>query len=461
MPAIPIFPSGGRLQTLRRVRDDRVNLLLEVARSHPQLARLRMGVFSPVVVSSPELAHEILVEKSDHFVKSFGLSVFAKPLLGEGLLTLEHQAHRTRRRMVAPAFMPKHIAGYAAEMVARADRAAERIAQLGETDIAEETMRVTLDIVGKTLFDAEVSGDAAVVGEALTEAMDVLMRGVMSAVPLPPVIPTPANLRGRRATRRLNAIVYRMIAERRATLQQNRSDLLSLLLSARDEANDQGLSDHEVRDEAMTLFLAGHETTANALAWALYLLAQQPVVRARLEAEVDAAYSGGILGYESLRALPYCAQVVKETLRLIPPVYMVTRRVERAVEIGGYQLPRNSIVIINILGIQRHAQHYPDPERFDPDRFSPAREARLPKQAFLPFSSGPRVCIGNHFAMMEAQLVLASWVHALRFELVSQAAPDFEPLLTLRPRGGIPMRVYSRTTVSQPKISSTFASPAD
>jgi cytochrome P450 len=247
-----------------------------------------------------------------------------------------------------------------------------------------------------------------------------------------------------RATRRLDKVVYRIIAERRAAPDAGRSDLLSILLAARDESGHKGLSDREVRDEAMTLFLAGHETVANTLAWALYLLAQHPALHARLEQEVDAAIGGGQLSFESLRKLPYCAQVVKESMRLIPPVYMLTRRVHQRVEIAGYTLPRNTIVILNIVGVQRRPELYPEPERFDPERFTPAREAQLPKQGFMPFGGGPRVCVGNHFAMMEAQLVLASWVHKLHFELAQSEPPGFEPLLTLRPRDGIRMRVTRR-----------------
>lgn len=429
---------------IRRLQHDRVGLLIEIARAHPELARLPLSVVKPVVVSSPELAHAVLMEKAGCFVKGLGLSMFARPLLGDGLLTLEHAAHHKRRRMLAPAFMPKYVAGYAQEMIARAEVAAARLARSSQVDVAEETMRVTLEIVGKTLFDVEVGADSSEVGAAVSEAMASMIAALTSVVPMPPIVPTPTNLRGRKAVRRLDAVVYRMIAERRAAGETGRSDLLSVLLRARDEQDHSGLSDREVRDEAMTLFLAGHETTANALAWALYLLSSHPQVRARVEAELDAVLCGGCLRYEMLRELPYTVQVVKEAMRLIPPVYMVARRVVREVEIGGHVLPRHTLVMINIIGMQRRPDLYPEPERFDPDRFAPERETSASRHAYLPFSAGPRICIGNHFAMMEAEIILASWLSQLRFELCDTSPPSFEPLLTLRPRGGIAMRVGRR-----------------
>jgi cytochrome P450 len=440
---VPVFPGSFAFGHLTEFRTQRIELLLRVARSHPEIARVPLGMFNLLVVSSPALIQEVLVEKADCFRKSYGLAVFAKPLLGEGLLRLEHDAHRKRRRMLAPAFMPRRIAGYAQEMIARAERSAERMHRAGRVDIADETMRLTLEIVGKTLFDAEVGGDADEVGAALTQAMTCVVDSFTSRLPLPPKVPTPRNLRLRRAVRRLDRIVYRMIDERRSS-RAERADLLSILLAARDQDDGSALNDREVRDEAMTLFLAGHETTANALAWTLYLLAKNPAARSQLESEVDREVGrAGLLGLDAAR-LPFTLQVVKESMRLLPPVYMFGRQAERDLTLGSYPVARGQFVLMNVLGLHRRADIYPDPERFAPERFEVEREKQLPRQAFIPFGGGPRICIGNHFALMELQLVLATWMNTLRFELCDEGPPRFAPLLTLRPLGGIEMRVSRR-----------------
>jgi len=441
---IPALPSSGLLGHAVEFRKQRIELMLRAARAHPDISRIRLGVIPVTLLSSPAMVHEMLVVRADEFRKSYGLSVFAEPILGDGLLRLEGQPHRKRRRMVAPAFMPRRIAGYADEMVRRADSAAERMRQQGRIDIADETMRVTLEIVGKTLFDAEVAGDADDVADAVGEAMTCMFDSMTSVIPIPPAIPTPTNLRLRRAVARLDGVVYRMIAERRAEPERDHGDLLSILISTRDEDDRSALTDREIRDEAMTLFLAGHETTANTLAWTLYLLAKNPAVRARLEHEVDALGSAGLSAADVAR-LPYTLQVIKEAMRIYPPVYILGRQPRHELTLGRYRMRRNSIVVINVIGMHRRPDIFPDPERFDPDRFSPEREKLLPRQAFLPFGGGPRICIGNHFALMEAQLILASWMRRLRFELAEPSAePRLEPLITLRPLGGIAMHVTAR-----------------
>jgi cytochrome P450 len=285
------------------------------------------------------------------------------------------------------------------------------------------------------------------VSAAVDEAMSCLTRSLTRSIPTPPIIPTPTNLRLRRAIARLDEVVYRMIREHRHAPGEH-GDLLSMLLESRDEDDASALDDRAARDEVMTLFLAGHETTANALAWTLYLLANNPEARDKLEAEVDTAARqrcGPHFGVADLPQLRWTQQVIKEALRLYPPAYMITRRIRRSFDVDGLRFRRGQVVFVNIAGLHRRADIYPDPERFYPERFSPVRESTLPRQAFMPFGGGPRVCIGNHFAMMEAQLVLASWTHALRFELVSDTHPGFNPMLTLRPARPILMRIQPRS----------------
>jgi cytochrome P450 len=436
------LPSTALLGHLRDFREHRIELLLRVAREQPEIAHLNLGVFDLMVVTSPAIAREILVDQADAFHKSLGISLFAGPMLGNGLIRSEGAFHKRQRRMLAPAFMPKRIGRYAEVMAARAAQGAERMIAQGNVDLAEETMRVTLEIVGKTLFDAEVGGEASDVYDALTQAMECMMRSLTASIPIPPPIPTPTNLAGLRAVRSLDRVIYRLIRERRASGQQ-REDVLSTLLEVEEDGTR--LDDRQVRDEAMNLFLAGHETTANALAWALWRLALHPDVRRRAVEEVDRALGGRLPGAEDLRALPFTLQVIKEAMRLHPPVYMTGRRNRRPVELGGHRFESKHTFMINIIGMHRRPDVFGTPEAFDPDRWEPGRETSEMRHAFIPFGGGPRICIGNHFALMEAQLILATWLQRIDFALVDPKRPmDAEPLITLRPKDGVPARVKAR-----------------
>jgi cytochrome P450 len=436
---VPLFPGHPIFGHLQDFRHDRAAAQLRIGRERPEAARLRMGLFHLTMVSSPALAHEVLATKNASFVKSPGLTIFMKPLLGKGLLTSERTFHTAQRKLLAPAFAHKRIAAYADTMAERAARVAAGLEDGATVDAADMMMRLTLEIVGKTLFDTEVGADADIVGEALTTAMETSMEQLTSLVPIPPFIPTPKNLRSRHAVQALDDVLYRIIRARRG--EGDRGDLLSILLETKDEAGV-GMSDQQVRDEAMTLFLAGHETTANALAWALYLLARHPAARAKVEEEIDRL--GHAPSYDDLKHLPYTLAVLKETMRLYPPAYILARRAIENVVIGDHELRRNTIVVVNVLGIHRRADSFPDPEAFRPERFLGDLEKQLPRCAYLPFGAGPRVCIGNHFATMEGHVLLATLLRRVRLDLATDAEVEVEPLITLRPKGGIPMRIAVR-----------------
>ena len=437
IPSIKGHPVLGHLQAFRK---DRAAMQLRVAREQPEIAKLRVGFIPTVMIGSPSMAHELLAVKHASFLKAPGLSVFLRPLLGNGLLTSEREMHTRQRRLIAPAFAHKRIASYASTMAERSARFASSLADGRVLDIAESIMGLTLEIVGKTLFDAEVGSNADEVGNAVTVAMHCAMTQVSSLVPIPPFVPTPMNLKNRRAVAQLDAILYRIIRERRSQ-GGDRGDLLSMLLETQDE-DGASMSDQQIRDEAMTLFLAGHETTANALSWAMYLLARNPAARARLEAEVDAL--GRVPSYDDLKQLPWTLAVLKETLRLYPPAYILARRSIEDVTIGRYRIKKHNIVLVNVLGIHRRPDLFPAPGEFKPERFLGDAEKQLPRCAYMPFGAGPRVCIGNHFALMEGHVLLASLLKRLRFDLVSDAPVDLDPLVTLRPRGGVKMRVTVR-----------------
>jgi cytochrome P450 len=434
---IPLIPGVPLFGSLLDVRRDRIAWQHRVAREHKDIARARMGLFTAMIISSPELVQELLVERADCFHKSQGLSVYARPLLGNGLLTSEDDEHKKQRRMMAPAFAPKRIQAYADIMAERAEISAKRMIEKRELDLSAETMRLTLEIVGKTLFDAELGEEASEIGAALTTAMDHMITTLTSLVPWPPVVPTPGNLRQKKAVGRLDETVYRMIKERRAH-PNDRGDVLSMLLDAQDEDGTR-MNDKQVRDEAMTLFLAGHETTANGLGWTLYLLSLHPEIRERAEKEVEAVCAGRTPTLADLKRMPYVLSVFKESMRLYPPAYIMGRRCWKECEIGGYPIRKNQLVFVNIAGIHRRADIYPDPDRFDPDRFAGDKEKSLPRHAYMPFGAGPRICIGNHFALMEAHIVLAALLQRVRLDMATSRPVRTETLITLRPKGGLPM----------------------
>jgi cytochrome P450 len=448
LPTVPGSPIFGCLLDFRK---DRIGFLNTVNARHGAVVRSRIGVIGVIISADADFSHEVLVEQADAFMKGYGLSVFTKPVLGNGLLSSEGAFHKKQRRMMAPAFVQKRIAEYADVIADRTERTARRWRDGATIDVAEEMMGLTLEIVGKTLFNAEMASDAAEINAALTLVMEHFVRSVSSIVPLPPSVPTPANLRNRKVVERLDSIIYRLIRDRRAD-GADHGDFLSMLLLARDEDDKGAMTDKQVRDEAMTIFLAGHETTANALAWTFYLLAQHPDLRRRLEAEVDAALGGRAPTLADLGKLPYALAVFKESMRLYPPAYMTTRKALRDVRIGRHTVKKGELVLINITGLHRNGAHFKDPERFDPERFAPEAEKALARHAYIPFGAGPRICIGNHFALMEGHLALVGLVQRARLLLLpGHLRIEPQPLITLRPKGGIPMRVERRDAAGKPE----------
>jgi cytochrome P450 len=336
---------------------------------------------------------------------------------------------------MGPAFAPKRLTGYAEEMSAATDRAQARLGDhVGhKIDLAEEMMKLTLDIVGRTLFAADLLGEAREIGESLTVALHYIPNEVSSLLQLPYSVPTRSHRRMRRAVARLDQTVYRMIDERKAS-PGDRGDVLSMLLSARDD-DGSAMTAQQIRDEVMTLFLAGHETTANALAWSFYLLCRNQDAYARAREEARSTLGGRPPTVADLPKMPFSLSCLKESMRLYPPAYVVGRTAESDVELGAHHLPKGAVVMVNIFGIHHRADYFPDPERFDPSRF-----AGKNPEAYLPFGGGARVCIGNHFAMMEGHLALTHLLQKLVFQYDGPTVEP-EPLVTLRPKGGLPVSV--------------------
>jgi cytochrome P450 len=443
LPRVPGLPLLGNLLEIRR---DRVALQKRIAGAAGEVALLRFPTRKVVAVTSPSVVGDVLVTHAESFHKSLGLSLLGRPLFGDGLLTSEGAHHTRQRRLMAPMFVQKRIAAFAATMVERAESYGARLRDRQRIDLAALTMQLTLEIVGKTLFDQEVVGDAGRVAHAVEASMRYVFGEIQSPVPLPPSVPTPRARAFLAAVADLDRIIYGMIADRRRE-NRDHGDLLSMLIAARpdeDEADRRGMTDREVRDELMTIFLAGHETTANALAWAFHLLGENPEARARLEAELDGGLGDRPPTLADLPKLPWSLAVVKESMRRYPPAYVLGRQAIADVEIGGVSVPKGTIVMINVLGIHHRADLFPEPEAFRPERFLGDAEKQLPRHAYMPFGAGPRICIGNHFALLEAQLLLCSLARHARFRSPIGTWVRPEPLITLRPRGGLPMIVERR-----------------
>ena len=425
---------------------DPIGFLTRLAREHGDVAHFGMGSQRMLFVTGPELIREVLVTRQRSFHKGRGLER-AKRLLGEGLLTSEDTFHLRQRRLVQPAFHRERVAGYGQVMADYAGRTGDRWRD-GETlDVAEEMTRLTLAIVGKTLFDADVEGEAREIGEALTQSFMSFTFAVLPFSELLDRLPIPPTLRFKRARARLDATIYRLIDERRRS-PGDRGDLLSMLLLAQDPeaaggASDR-MSDEQVRDEAMTLFLAGHETTANLLTWSWYLLSEHPEIEARLHAEVDRELGGRLPTAADLPRLPYTRMVLAESMRLYPPAWILGRRAIEEVEIGGHAVAPRTIVLMSQYVTHRDARWFADPERFDPERWLPERVAERPKFSYFPFGAGTRVCIGEQFAWMEGTLVLAALAQRWRLRLVPGHPVAVQPIITLRPKHGMRMRVHAR-----------------
>ncbi len=443
---MPPGPRGHWLQGhLPEFRGDRLEFMARCVREHGDVVGLRFGHRRVYLINHPDIFEEILVTQSRHFIKNFALRI--NPLVfGKGLLVSEGDFWLKQRRLIQPAFSRSRLAGYAQVMV---DAAQAMLASWkpGEIrDIYSDMMRLTLAITARTLFDAEVDGDASEVGNALHLLQENFLVRINSLLLLPIWVPTPQNLRLRKIVRRLDEIIYRFIRQRRQGSIE-KPDLLSILLQARDEDGSR-MSDQQVRDEAMTLFLAGHETTALALSWTWHLLAGHPQVEEKLLAEVDSVLAGRIPTFQDLPRLKYTEKVVQESMRVYPPVYLIGREAIEECVIGGFRVKRGTTLLMCQWLIHRDPRFFEQPEKFQPERWTEEFSRTMPRFAYFPFGGGPRLCIGNTFAMTEMVLVLAAIAQRFRFT----AKPGHEvvlwPSFTLRPRNGILANLVERKTAS-------------
>jgi cytochrome P450 len=419
------FPLGTR---------DPLGLYTLWARQYGDIIYYRAFFRHVYFLNNPDFIERVLVTNSRNFIKGEALQ-FNRRIFGNGLLTNEGDAWLEQRHLIQPAFRRDRIESYGNTMVAYTERMVAPWHNGEVRDIHRDMMRLGLEVVAKALFNVEIASERNAIAEALNTFMELGSRGRLLLPPILRLLPTADNRRYQRAARQLDDVVYRLIRQRRSN-DQIGDDLLYGLLHTQDE-NGRGMSDKQLRDEVMTLLLAGHETTAVSLSWTWYLLAQYPEVEEKLWSELRQVLNGRKPTAQDLSKLPYTGRVVKEAMRLYPPAWAIVRKSLHHCEIGGYQVPAGSTVMMNQWVMHRDPRYYDQPEQFNPDRWLDERAKAIPKFAYFPFGGGPRTCIGASFAAMEGVLVLATI--AQKYQL--RVAPDWpvEPLptMTLRPKQGI------------------------
>ena len=417
----------------------------QVAREYGDLARIDVVRTSLFLATHPDLVKDVLVTNNRLFGRGRG-HLRMKLLLGDGLLTTDGDAHRRQRRLVQPAFHRQRVEGYGNTMAQRAEELALRWRDGSTVDVLEEMMGLTLVIVANTLFGATVDDEVEEIGSALTAVFEMFGFALMPFSELFDRVPIPTTIRLRRARARLDATIYRIIADRRRS-GRDHGDLLSMLLLAQDtgdEGDGGSMSDVQLRDEATTLFVAGHETTSNALTWTWYALSGHLEAEAKMHAELERVLGGRRPEAADLPRLPYTRAVLAESMRLYPPVWGMGRRALADLTLAGYDIPRGSLVVVSPFITQRDARFFPDPELFRPERWLDEHAVERPRFAYFPFGGGARQCIGEQFAWMEGVLLLATLGQKWRLRLAPGHTVEFNPLITLRPKHGMRMTLHSR-----------------
>jgi cytochrome P450 len=412
----------------------------KLARDYGDVAGMRVLNFKSIFINHPDAIEEVLVSNARKYTKGKVLRA-TRHVFGEGLLTSEGEFWLRQRRLAQPAFHRVRIASYAATMVEYTQRLLEDWSDGEERDAHKEMMRLTLQIVGKTLFDADVQRDARDVGKSLELLLEI-GADFRRTILIPHWVPTPTNLRVKREVAQIEKILYRIIAERRAS-GRDAGDLLSMLLAAQDEDGSK-MTDKQLRDETITLFLAGHETTASTLSWTWWLLAQNPAVEAKLYAELDSILGDRPPSFDDLPKLSYTGHVITESLRLYPAAWGMARLAAEDHEVAGYPVKKGMGVAMAQWVVHRDPRWYAAPEKFQPERWEGDLLKRLPRFAYFPFGGGPRQCIGNSFALMEAALILATIAQKFRLRLVANHPVVPLASITLRPRHGVRVLLESR-----------------
>jgi cytochrome P450 len=432
---------------LRDVRKDVLGWLMRTAKEHGPVARYRFGPGLAYLVTHPDGLKHVLQDHVKNYTKDhFSYALFRR-VVGDGLLTSQGETWLKQRRLAQPAFHRARISAMAEQMVRATAELAEHWAESARSGaprhVVRDMMALTLRIVGEALFGTDVRAEVQAVSEAFNVLSEQTVERFRSLRLLPPVLPTAYDRAFRQANRALREVVARVIAERRKR-PEDQGDLLSMFMLARDEETGEQMDDAHLQSEVMTMMLAGHETTATALSWAWVLLEQNPGPEQKLHEELASVLGGRLPTADDLPRLVYTRRVLDEVLRLYPPVYVLSRKVVENDTVCGYQVLGGSALDLSPYVTHRLPEYWPDPERFDPDRFTPEQVAARPRYAYFPFLGGPRQCIGNSFALMEGTLILATLAQRYRPRMAAGYTPRPEPLITLRPTGELPVLISAR-----------------
>ncbi|AGM04424.1 cytochrome P450 [Amycolatopsis keratiniphila] len=434
--APPGPPRRATFGLLKKLFTDRLALMSDSAEAHGDVVRIAIGPKTMYLVNHPELAKHVLADNAANYHKGIGLQE-ARRALGDGLLTSDGDVWKKQRRTIQPVFQPKRIARQASVVANEVEGLVKRLRDTeGPVEILHEMTGLTLGVLGKTLLDADLGGFTSL-GHSFEAVQDQAMFEAVTLSMVPQWAPLKKQLRFRESRDDLRRIADELVEQRLANPVENGEDVLSRLI-ATDGTRGQ------MRDELITLLLAGHETTASTLGWAFHLLDEHPEIAAKLRAEADAVLGDQLPTHEDLHRLPYTARVVEEVMRLYPPVWLLPRVAQADDEIGGYHIPAGSDVVVVPFTLHRHPDFWPEPERFDPDRFDPDRPSGRPRYAYIPFGAGPRFCIGNSLGVMEAVFVLTMVLRDLELRKLPGYDVVPEAMLSLRVRGGLPMTVHTR-----------------
>jgi cytochrome P450 len=444
------FPPGPRghplVGNLPEFGRDLLGFLDDCARRYGDMVGLRLANYPTCFINHPDLVEDVLVTRNAQFRKHRFFWRHVESIFGNGLLTSEGDFWRRQRRLAQPAFHRERIAGYGAVMVAEAEQMLAGWGAEEERDVHEDLMGVTMRIVARTLFGADLAARVEKIGSAFDVVVQEIAVRFRRPFAIPDWVPLPSNLRYRRAVRQLDRLVYGILRQPR---RDDADDLVALLLRARDE-DGRGMSERQLRDEAVTIFLAGHETTALALSWALALLARHPPAQDALAAELDTVLGGRAPAVADLPRLRYAEAVVLESMRLYPPAYVVGRESTAEVDLGGYRFPAGPTGFASPWVMHRDPRYFERPAEFDPSRWLDGLAKRLPRFAYFPFGGGPRLCIGNSFAMMESTLILAALAQRFRMTPVRGHVLETLASITLRPRFGVRLRLARREPCPRP-----------
>ncbi|PJZ69950.1 cytochrome P450 [Leptospira perolatii] len=427
------------LRFLPLLKRDTIGFFKKLNRKFGKTVRFGIFKISVHIITQPDDVRKVLQENSQNYHKGIFYIELGR-ILGKGILLSEGEFWKKQRKLIQPSFHRQRISEFVQVMANETDKMLNRWKNLKQTDVSREMMHLTFSIVGKTLFKTEVESYANRIESAVTIALGEVSKRAKRIFPAPFHWNTPGNVRIKQSIAEMNSVVYDLIEQRKKSPS---NDIITMLLEARDEETGETMSEQQIRDEAITLLIAGHETTANALSWAFYLLSQNPEAFEKVRAEAFSVLGDREPNMDDIQKLSYTRKVVDETLRLYPPAWIIERRALGWDELGGYDVPPSTNVSICIFNLHRNPDFWNNPDQFDPDRFDEENSKDRPKYAYIPFGGGPRVCIGNVFALTEAVLVLAMVARKFRFSLVPGKKIALEPLVTLRPKYGVHLNLVS------------------